>query len=144
MQKHKVILRKNFLPTWPVRCYHIAARMWNVSYSHPISAAGTGPCGMASWSWLGASARPCTPTVSAVSLKKLSHTCTRDTSPMSPPACHSQKGSDKQSLVAQTVKRLPNAGDPGLIPGLGRSPGEGNGNPLQYSCLENLMDGGAW
>ena len=31
-------------------------------------------------------------------------------------------------------------GDPGLIPGSGRSPGEGNGNPLQYSCLENLMD----
>ena len=37
-----------------------------------------------------------------------------------------------------------NAVDPGLIPGLGRSPGEGNGNPLQYSCLENPMDGGAW
>ena len=37
-----------------------------------------------------------------------------------------------------------NAGDPDLIPGLGRSPGEGNGNPLQYSCLENPMDGGAW
>ena len=37
-----------------------------------------------------------------------------------------------------------NAGDPGLIPGSGRSPGEGNGNPLQYSCLENPMDGGAW
>ena len=37
-----------------------------------------------------------------------------------------------------------NAGDPGLIPGLGRSPGDGNGNPLQYSCLENSMDGGAW
>ena len=36
------------------------------------------------------------------------------------------------------------AGDLGLIPGLGRSPGEGNGNPLQYSCLENPMDGGAW
>ena len=34
-------------------------------------------------------------------------------------------------------------GDPGLTPGLGRSPGEGNGNPLQYSCLENPMDGGA-
>ena len=33
-------------------------------------------------------------------------------------------------------------GDPGLIPGLGRSPGEGNGNPLQYSCLESPMDGG--
>ena len=37
-----------------------------------------------------------------------------------------------------------NAGDPGLIPVLGRFPGEGNGNPLQYSCLENLLDGGAW
>ena len=37
-----------------------------------------------------------------------------------------------------------NAGDPGLIPGLARSPGEGNGNPLQYSCLENPMDRGAW
>ena len=37
-----------------------------------------------------------------------------------------------------------NAGDRGLIPGSGRSPGEGNGNPFQYSCLENPMDGGAW
>ena len=37
-----------------------------------------------------------------------------------------------------------NAGNPGSIPGLGRSLGEGNGNPLQYSCLENSMDGGAW
>ena len=37
-----------------------------------------------------------------------------------------------------------NSGDPGSIPGLGRSPGEGNGNPLQYSCLENPMDGGTW
>ena len=37
-----------------------------------------------------------------------------------------------------------NEGDPGLIPGLGRPPGEGNGNPLQYSCLENPMEGGAW
>ena len=36
------------------------------------------------------------------------------------------------------------AGDPGSIPESGRSPGEGNGNPLQYSCLENPMDGGAW
>ena len=35
-----------------------------------------------------------------------------------------------------------NTGDPGLIPGLGRSSGEGNGNPLQDSCLENPMDGG--
>ena len=37
-----------------------------------------------------------------------------------------------------------NAGDMGLIPGLGRSPGEGNGNPFQYSCLENPTDRGAW
>ena len=37
-----------------------------------------------------------------------------------------------------------NTGDPGSIPGLGRSPGEGNGNLLQYSCLENPMGGGAW
>ena len=35
-------------------------------------------------------------------------------------------------------------GDVGSIPGLGRSPGEGNGNPLQYSCLENSMDRGSW
>ena len=37
-----------------------------------------------------------------------------------------------------------NAGDAGSIPGWGKSPGEGNGNPLQYSCLENPMDRGAW
>ena len=37
-----------------------------------------------------------------------------------------------------------NAGDLGSIPGLGRSPGKGNGNPLQHSCLENPMDRGAW
>ena len=37
-----------------------------------------------------------------------------------------------------------NAGKPGSIPGLGRFPGEGNGNPLQYSCLENPTDRGAW
>ena len=47
------------------------------------------------------------------------------------------------SLVAQMVKASAcNGGDLGLIPGLGRSSGEGNGNPLQYSCLENSMDGG--
>ena len=45
------------------------------------------------------------------------------------------------SLVAQTVKHLPVVRETrGSIPGLGRSPGEGNGNPLQYSCLENSMD----
>ena len=48
------------------------------------------------------------------------------------------------SLVAQTVKNACNVGDPGSIPGLARSPGGGNGNPLQYSCLENSMDRGAW
>ena len=49
------------------------------------------------------------------------------------------------SLVAQTVKASAyNARDLGSIPGLGRSPGEGNGNPLQYSRLENSMDPGAW
>ena len=37
-----------------------------------------------------------------------------------------------------------NVGDPGSIPGSGRCPGEGNGNPLQYSCLKNPMEGGAW
>ena len=43
------------------------------------------------------------------------------------------------------VKNSPaSAGDTGSIPGLRRSPGEGNGNPLQYSCLENPMDRGAW
>ena len=46
---------------------------------------------------------------------------------------------------AQTVEDLPaNAGDPGLIPGSGRSPGKGNGYQLQYSCPENSMDRGAW
>ena len=47
-------------------------------------------------------------------------------------------------MVAQTIKESAcNAGDLGSIPGSGRSPGEGNGNPLQYSCLENSMDRGA-
>ena len=52
------------------------------------------------------------------------------------------------SQVALAVKNLPDsAGDArevGLIPGLGRFPGVGNGNPLQYSCLGNSMDRGAW
>ena len=46
-------------------------------------------------------------------------------------------GSDSKASVC-------NAGDPGSISGLGRLPGEGNGSPLQYSCLENPMDCGAW
>ena len=54
----------------------------------------------------------------------------------------------RASLVAPRVKKKKksacNAGDPGSIPGLVSSPGEGNGNPLQYSCLENSMDRRAW
>jgi len=53
--------------------------------------------------------------------------------------------------VTQLVKNLPtmnetacNAGDPGSMPESGRSPGEGIGNPLQYSCMENPMDRAAW
>ena len=50
--------------------------------------------------------------------------------------------------VMLVVKNLPvnegDARDTGSIPGLGRSPGKGNGNPVQYSCLENSMDRGAW
>ena len=57
----------------------------------------------------------------------------------------------KQNIITvgfpdgSVVKSPPaNAGDTSLIPGSGRSPGEGNGNPLQYSCLGNPMDSGAW
>ena len=52
-------------------------------------------------------------------------------------------GALQASQVVPVVKNLPvNAGDTDSIPGLGRSPGEGNGNPLQYSYLENSMDRG--
>ena len=50
----------------------------------------------------------------------------------------------RASLEAQLVKNLPACRRPGLDPWLGRSPGGGQGNPLQYSCLENPMDRGAW
>ena len=50
----------------------------------------------------------------------------------------------RTSLVAQMVKTVYNAGDLGSIPGWERYSGEGNGNPLPYSCLENSMDRGAW
>ena len=50
---------------------------------------------------------------------------------------HFPGGSDRKGSACH-------AGDPGSIPGSGRSPGEGHGNPLQYSCLENPMDRGAW
>ena len=48
------------------------------------------------------------------------------------------------SLMAQRLRNRLQARDLGLIPGLGRSPGGEHGNPLQYSCLENPMDRGAW
>ena len=51
------------------------------------------------------------------------------------------KGEINNNTVIESAS---NVGDPGLIPGLGRSPGEGNGYPLQYSGLENPRDGGAW
>ena len=51
----------------------------------------------------------------------------------------------RASLVAQTVKNPPAMQETrGSIPGWGRTPGEGNDNPLQYSCLENPMDRGGW
>ena len=56
-----------------------------------------------------------------------------------------QQWRNRTSLMAQMVKRLPAMRETRVrSPGLGRPPGEGNGNPLQYSCLENPMDGGAW
>ena len=55
---------------------------------------------------------------------------------------------DKHVLLLQGLpggsESACNAGDPGSIPGLGKYSGEGNGNPLQYSCLENSIDRGAW
>ena len=51
----------------------------------------------------------------------------------------------KAALVAQMVKESASSvGDTGLMPGLGKSSGEGNGNPLQCTCQENSMDTGAW
>ena len=61
-----------------------------------------------------------------------------------------RKGFQQTSLVAQMVKKKKkkksacNVGDPGSILGSGKSPGERHDNPLQYSCLENPMDRGAW
>ena len=49
-----------------------------------------------------------------------------------------------QKQFTNSYNRLCNAGDLGSIPGTGTSPGEGNGSPLQYSCLENPVDTGAW
>ena len=54
---------------------------------------------------------------------------------------HTHRTSPDGSVVKNVAADI---GDPGLILGSGRSPGEGNGHPLQYSCLENPMDRGAW
>ena len=53
-------------------------------------------------------------------------------------------GYSDDSVVENPHANAGDAGDKGSIPGWGRSPGEGNGHPLQYSCLENPMDGGVW
>ena len=55
--------------------------------------------------------------------------------------CRSRRGFPCSSVGKESAC---SAGDLGSIPGLGRSPGEENGNPLQYPCLENLMDRGTW
>ena len=57
---------------------------------------------------------------------------------------HTGKGFPGGAAVKNPPANAGDTGDVGLIPGLGRSPGGGNGNPLQYSCLENSMDRGAW
>jgi len=87
--------------------------------------------------------------------KTLCHCCTKEkgTQPMMPPfpssppltqRSHSwQKGTGRRRSFPDGSGSKCNAGDVGLIPGLGRSPAEGNSNPLQYSCLENFMDRGA-
>ena len=70
---------------------------------------------------------------------------------MSPPSWTSRKmvlmnlfAGQQQRHGSDGKVSIYNAGDPGSITGLGRSPGEGNGNPFQYSCLENPMERGAW
>ena len=61
------------------------------------------------------------------------------------PDAHEVKKERKKEIhFSDSKESTCSAGDLGSIPGSGRSPGEGNGNPLQYSCLENPMDGGAW
>ena len=69
--------------------------------------------------------------------------CSSDIHPAST-ACHGSGGGGSFPGGSEGKVSACSAGDLGSIPGSGRSPGEGNGNPLQYSCLENPMDGGAW
>ena len=58
--------------------------------------------------------------------------------------CGRQRASQTTLVVKNPSANARDKRDVGLTPGLGRFPGEGNGNALQYSCLENLMDRGAW
>ena len=79
---------------------------------------------------------------------KIHFTCSKPAAP-SPKPCKARARRAFTALFgfpggSEVKTSAPNAGDPGSIPELGRSPGEGNGNPLQYSCLENPMDGEAW
>ena len=80
--------------------------------------------------WSPATGQPCCCCIAPVPERLL-----RLSAPISP-----YQGFPGGSVVKASAS---NAGDPGSIPGSGRSPGEGNGNPLQYSCLENPMDGEA-
>ena len=69
-------------------------------------------------------------------------TTTKSPHALVPVLCNKRKGFPGGSDCKK--KSAFNVGDPGSIPGIGRSAGEGNGNPLQYSCMENSMDRGAW
>ena len=112
---------------------------------------GTSPCAGARARWSHQNrVRPSGPCLLALPFPASSwqqHTCRvagqeqADTLSASALLSCSREGFPRSSVGKETAG---NAGDPGLIPGLGRSPGEGNGSPLQYSCLENPMDRGAW
>ena len=70
--------------------------------------------------------------------------CPKGIGSRTPPQMEMPGASPVTQMVKQTNKPAFNAGDTNSIPGSGRYSGEGNGNPLQYSCLENSMDRGAW
>ena len=88
---------------------------------------------------------------------QINHFSSHYLNPPSPCCCHDSKSMlvdqptfvihfsiPRASLLAQRLESACNAGDLGSIPGSGRSPGEGNGNPPQYSCLESPMGRGTW
>ena len=126
LTRTKVIVSKAAsLPLWnPGDTLH-----WLVHSLHPTHLVGMGRCVPASWrsgklrTWLS-------------SLRLSRHLMRRDRLPPPVFLSFSGGGDSKESAC--------NVGDLSWIPGLGRSPGGGHGNPLQYSCLENLMDRRAW